>query len=82
MGDSKYFNTSLSEDSVTGSLGSLKMFYTKQSVYIRRVPQIDSAIKQKRMFSVTTCNDNFSTQYKRWWPNFYEKNTMSVQTNG
>jgi hypothetical protein len=25
---------------------------------------------------------NFNTQYKQWWPKFYKKNTMSLQSNG
>jgi hypothetical protein len=33
---------------------------------------------RKGKFSVTMCN-NFSTEYKHWWPKFYKKNTMSVQ---
>jgi hypothetical protein len=28
------------------------------------------------------CKDNFGTEYKRKWPTFYKKNTMSVQSYG
>jgi hypothetical protein len=28
------------------------------------------------------CNYNFSIHYKEWWPKFYKKNTISVQSYG
>jgi hypothetical protein len=35
---------------------------------------------EKVKFSVTICNDNFSTEYKWWLPKSYKKNTMTVQS--
>jgi hypothetical protein len=37
---------------------------------------------RKGKFSVAMCNDNFSTEHKRWWSKFYKNNTMSVQSYG
>jgi hypothetical protein len=34
----------------------------------------------KGKFSVAMCNDNFSTEHKRWWSKFYKNNAISVHT--
>jgi hypothetical protein len=35
--------------------------------------------RKRGKFSVTVCKD-INTEYKRWWPKFYKKNTMSIQS--
>jgi hypothetical protein len=83
LGDSaKFFSTFLSEEPVTGTLDLLKKVLHK----INRVYTPEEHCKliekssRKGKFSVTMCDDNFSSEYKWWWPKFYKKNTMSVQS--
>jgi hypothetical protein len=85
MGDStKSFNTSLSKDCVTGTVALLKKVLHKINMVYKpeKYHKLIEQSRRKWKFSVTMCNDNFSTEYKWWWPKLYKKHTMSVQSYG
>jgi hypothetical protein len=70
----------VSEDSVTGTLDLLKeiLYKIKRMYTPEEYRTLFEQSRRKGKFSVATCNDNFRTEYKQWWPKLYKKHHVST----